>query len=102
ASRGRKRQGKPIGLREDEDGGSEGRLVMRRIGVHTPRESGQSAIWCLVTRKADQPTKEAKQRTAVATYAGAASRCKAHRHQISIVKVMYTRDRVLSRAFRDA
>ena len=63
------------------------------------RESGLTSIGCLVTRTSDQPTKEAKQMTAVVTYAGAASRCKAPRHQSSIVQVMPTRDRVLSRAF---
>jgi hypothetical protein len=93
-----------MALRVNEDGGSESRLVMRRIGVEprgkiTPRESGLTSIGCLVTRESAQLTQEAKQMTAVATRTGAASRCKASRQQMRIVKVMYKRYRVLERAF---
>jgi hypothetical protein len=46
-------------LRVEEDGKSEGRPVMGRIGVEpqgniTPRESGQTSIGSLITRKVGQ------------------------------------------------
>jgi hypothetical protein len=49
---------------------------MRWIGVEscddiTPRESEQTSIRSLITRELEQPTKETKQMTAVATPAGA-------------------------------
>ena len=79
--------------RVKEDGKSECRLVMRWIGVEpsgkiTSRESGPTSMRCLVTREFDEPMQEAKQMTAVFTLAGAASRRKANRHQMSIVKVV--------------
>jgi len=46
-----------MGLWVKDGGGSERRLVTRRIGVApsygniTPRESGQTSTWSLVTRK---------------------------------------------------
>lgn len=91
-----------MGLRVNDDGGSECHLVMRWRGVEptgkiTPRESEQTSIRCLVTRESDKPTKEAKQMTAVVTLAGAASRFIANRQQMRIVKVRQQRDRVLHR-----
>jgi hypothetical protein len=59
-----------------EDGKSEGRFVMRRIGVApsgkiTPRESGQTSIRSFLTRKPELPTSGTKRMTAVETQAGA-------------------------------
>ena len=67
-----------MGRRVEEEGGSEGRPVIGRIGVEpsgniTPRESGLTSLWSFVTREPGQPTQEAKQMTAAATPAGAAS-----------------------------
>ena len=47
-----------------EEGGSERRSVMERIGARAPRASGLTSLWCLVTRESDKPTEEAEQRTA--------------------------------------
>ena len=63
-------------MRAKEDGKSESRLVMRRIGDAplgkiTPRESGQTSIWSFLTRKTELPTQETKRMTAVETQAGA-------------------------------
>ncbi len=54
-----------MGLRAKEDGKSESRSVMERIGVKpkgniTPRESGQTSIWSLVTRELEKTGKEDK------------------------------------------
>ena len=67
-----------MGLRVKEDGESEGRPVMGRIGVApsgniTPRESGQTSIRSFLTREPELPTPETKQMTAVETQAGAVS-----------------------------
>ncbi len=48
----------PTGRRVEEEGESERRSVMERIGVEpqsniTPRESEQTSIWSLVTREPD-------------------------------------------------
>ena len=64
-----------MGLRVKEDGGSEGRPVTGRIGVEppgdiTPRESGPTSIWSLVTRALGEPTQEGKQMTADTAAAG--------------------------------
>jgi hypothetical protein len=53
-----------MGLRVEEEGASEGRAVMARIGVapsgnSTLRESGQTSLWSFLTRELDQPIKEA-------------------------------------------
>jgi len=53
--------------------------------VYAPRASGLTSLGCLVTRESDTPTQEAKQMTAMQV-AGAASRCKARRQQMGIVK----------------
>ena len=69
-----------------EEGASEGRSVMERIGVSAPCASRLTSLWCLVTRESAKPTEEAEQMTAK-NVAGAASRCKARGQQRSIVKV---------------
>jgi len=56
---GRKPQGVPMGLWVKEEGESESRTVMVRIGVElcgniTPRESGQTSLWSLVTRELEK------------------------------------------------
>jgi len=65
-----------MGVRVKEDGESESRLVMGRIGVAlpgkiTPRESGQTSIRSFLTREPELPTSGTKQLTAVETQAGA-------------------------------
>jgi RNA-directed DNA polymerase len=65
-----------MGVRAKEDGKSESRLVMRRIGVAllgkiTPRESGQTSIRSFPTREPELPTSETRRMTAVETQAGA-------------------------------
>jgi RNA-directed DNA polymerase len=67
-----------MGLRVEEDGASEGRTVIVRIGVAspdyiTPRESGQTSIWSFITREPGQPLQEAKQMAAEEIPAGATS-----------------------------
>jgi RNA-directed DNA polymerase len=76
-------------LRVWEDGESEGRTVMVRIGVEptsniTPHESGQTSIRCLVTREFEKPTKEIRQMTAKA---GAISHDAMNWHDIEWGKV---------------
>ncbi len=66
-----------MGLRAKENGKSEGRPVMGRIGVTPegtiiPRESEQTSVWSFMTRKLGKQIQEAKQMTAN-TFAGAAS-----------------------------
>jgi len=65
-----------MGVRAKEDGKSEGRSVMGRIGVAppgkiTPRESGQTSIRSFPTREPELPISETKRMTAVETQAGA-------------------------------
>jgi hypothetical protein len=84
-------------LRVREDGESEGRPVMGRIGVEPngdmiPRESGQTSIWSFITRGLDQPIKEEKQMTVNSTAraemrAGAASHETVDWHAIDWQKV---------------
>ena len=89
-----KPQGKPIDVREEEDGRSERHPVMGWIGVEhlrniTPRASGQTSIWSCITRDLDQPPEERKQMTAVATLTGALShRMTVRRLQARMVKVV--------------
>ena len=71
-------QGELMGLRVWEGGESECLPVMGRIGVApsgniTPRESGQTSTWLLVTRKLGKPPQEGKQMTAGIVLAGAPS-----------------------------
>jgi RNA-directed DNA polymerase len=70
-----------MAMRVKDDGKSERRLVMRRIGVAptgkiTPRASGLTSIWSFLTREPVLPTPETKQMTAVATRTGAVSHSK--------------------------
>ena len=87
-------QGKPIDVREEEDGRSERHPVMGWIGVEparniTPRASEQTSIWSFITRDLGQPLKERRQMTAVVTLTGALSdRCTARRLQARMVKVV--------------
>ena len=66
------------GLRVEEEGTSEGREVITRIGIAStiiiPRASGLTSLWPFITRKPGQPFQEAKQMTAEEFPAGAASR----------------------------
>ena len=66
-----------MGVGVEEDGASESRSVMGRIGGArtrniTPRASGQTSIWSFVTKASGKQAQEARQMTA-ATTAGAAS-----------------------------
>jgi RNA-directed DNA polymerase len=59
-------QGTPTDMREQEDGRSEGRPVMGRIGIEAkadiiPRESGLTSIGSIFTREHGEPLKEGKQ-----------------------------------------
>jgi hypothetical protein len=76
-----------------DDGESECSAVMVEIEVEsidkiTSHESEQTSIGCLITREADEATKQAKQMTAIFGFAGAAWGVKANRHQASIVKLL--------------
>ena len=58
-----------MGRRVEDEGGSEGRSVIGRIGVEpsgeiTPRESGPSSLGCLRTGPSEQLAWEAEQMTA--------------------------------------
>jgi hypothetical protein len=57
-----------MGLRVQEEGGSEGRPVMGRIGVaiFTARETGQTFLWCGRTREDSQPALERSEEMPVA------------------------------------
>ena len=50
-------------MRVEEDGKSEGRFVMKRIGIAViiPRASGLTSIWSFITREPDKLSKEGKQ-----------------------------------------
>jgi len=84
----------PIGVREWEDGRSEGHPVIGWIGVEplcniTPRESVLTSVWSCITREFGQPREERKQMTAVATLTGALShRMTVRRLQVRMVKVV--------------
>ena len=87
-------QGKPIDVREWEDGRSERHPVMGWIGVEptgdiTPRESALTSVWSCITREFGQPPEERKQMTAVVTLTGALSdRLTVRRLQARMVKVV--------------
>ena len=93
--REREPQGEPTGPQVKEEGGSESRAVMARIGVEpegniTPRESGQTSRWSGVTREPGKQTSGGDADMSVAaTPAGAApdSGNTACLPQASIVKV---------------
>ena len=77
-----------MGWRVKEEGGSEGRPVMGRIGAElAPRETGLTSLWSRGTRKSGQPLWEAEQMTAAARLAGAASPGNRKRVQVRIVQV---------------
>jgi hypothetical protein len=55
-----KPQGEPMEVRVKEDGKSESRFVMKRIGIAAtaniiPRASGLTSIWSFITREFDKP-----------------------------------------------
>ena len=87
-------QGKPIGVREYEDGRSESHPLMGWIGGApmgniTPRESALTSVWSCITREFGQPPEGRKQMTAVATLTGALSdRLTVRRLQARMVKVV--------------
>ena len=88
---GRKPQGVPMGLWVKEEGESECRTVMVRIGAAAqaniaPRESGQTSLWSFVTRAFGKPTKETKQMTAGIPAGAVSAPLVAHRFQARIVK----------------
>ena len=89
-----KPQGKPIDVREEEDGRSERHPVMGWIGVEptgdiTPRESALTSVWSCITREFGQPPEERRQMTAVVTLTGALSdRLTARRLQARMVEVV--------------
>jgi hypothetical protein len=64
-----------MGRRVKDEGGSEGRSVIERIGVEppgaiTPRESGPTSLGCLRTRPSDPLAREAEQMTAACCWCG--------------------------------
>ena len=64
-----------MGRRVKDEGGSEGRSVIERIGVEppgeiTPRESGLTSLGCLRTRPSEQLAREAEQMTAARCWCG--------------------------------
>ena len=68
-------QGASMGRRVEDEGGSEGRSVIGRIGVEppgeiTPRESGPTSLGCLRTRPSEQPAQETEQMTAACCWCG--------------------------------
>jgi len=68
-------RGLPMGRRVEDEGGSERRPVIGRIGVEppgeiTPRESGLTSLGCLRTRPSEQLTWEAEQKTAAYCWCG--------------------------------
>ena len=68
-------RGSPMGRRVEDEGGSECRSVIERIGVEppgeiTPRESGPTSLGCLRTRPSEQLAWEAEQMTAARCWCG--------------------------------
>ena len=64
-----------MGRRVKDEGGSEGRSVIGRIGVEppgeiTPRESGLTSLGCLRTRPSEQLAWETEQMTAACCWCG--------------------------------
>ena len=59
-----------MGRRVKDEGGSEGRPVIERIGVITTRESGPTSLGCLRTRPSEQLAREAEQMTAARCWCG--------------------------------
>ncbi len=76
SSRGRpSARGLPMGRRVEDEGGSECRPVIERIGVEPPgeiipRESGLTSLGCLRTRPSEQLAWETEQMTAACCWCG--------------------------------
>ena len=84
-----------MGRRVKDEGGSEGRSVIERIGVEppgeiTPRESGPTSLGCLRTRPSEQLAQETEQMTAASLLVRSPA-CHARWPQTSIVQVGHKR-----------
>lgn len=79
-----------------DDGASEGRAIIARIGSALPRETGLTSIWSYSTRTLDEPTQEAKQMM-TAYPVGAASRSTLNWQAINWPKVHRTVRRLQAR-----
>ena len=96
-----------MGRRVEDEGGSECRPVIERIGVEppgeiTPRESGLTSLGCLRTRPSEQLAWETEQMTAASLLVRSPA-CSARQPQTSIVQVVYARaHRVPPGALREA
>jgi RNA-directed DNA polymerase len=85
-----------MGVRVGEDGKSQRRPVMGRIGAKVaPRESAPTSIWSFITREPDKPTKEKKQMTAI--QAGAFSHSEGHWDSINWSLVTHNVKRLQAR-----
>jgi hypothetical protein len=87
--------GLPMGRRVEDEGGSERRSVIERIGVEppgeiTPRENGLTSLGCLRTRPSEQLARETKQMTAACLPVRSPA-CHARQLQTSIVQVVRLR-----------
>ena len=85
----------PMGRRVEDEGGSECRSVIERIGVEppgeiTPRESGLTSLRCLRTRPSEQLAWETEQMTAASLLVRSPA-CSARQPQTSIVQVVRLR-----------
>jgi hypothetical protein len=88
-------RGLPMGRRVEDEGGSECRSVIERIGVEppgeiTPRESGLTSLGCLRTRPSEQLARETEQMTAACLPVRSPA-CHARQLQTSIVQVVRLR-----------
>ncbi len=88
-------RGLPMGRWVEDEGGSECRLVIERIGVEppskiTPRESGLTSLGCLRTRSSEQLARETEQMTAACLLVRSPA-CSARQLQTSIVQVVRLR-----------
>ena len=95
-----------MGWRVEDEGGSQRRPVIGRIGVEPSgeiilRESGLTSLWCLRTRPSEPLTWETEQMTA-ARLPVRSPACSAHWPQTSIVQVGRTPHRVPRGALREA
>ena len=84
-----------MGRRVEDEGGSECRPVIERIGVEPPgeiipRESGLTSLWCLRTRPSEQLAWETEQMTAACLLVRSPA-CSARQLQTSIVQVVRLR-----------
>ena len=90
-----------MGRRVEDEGRSEGRSVIGRIGVEprgeiTPRESGPTSLGCLRTRPSDQLAQETEQMSAASLLVRSPA-CYARWPQTSIVQV----ERLCPTGFRE-